>query len=140
MNGRFSVHTPFHIGAEVWEARRRDFRLFLHDILGDLDSEPDRDLSEEAADWVDPHTGEVRQLDQLWARLLLTRAREPDYITSSTPLSAAIFRKMLAEANRPMSAVELQRSLGRSNAQTILKVLLTARHHYGIVPLAETAK
>ena len=84
-------------------------------------------------DYIDPATAEVYQLEPLWTQVLLTRAYQPDFIADSTPLTNAIFRALIENVNRPMSAADLQHRLGRSTPEMVLSVLRTARLEYGIV-------
>ena len=132
---RPTIDTKFHIDASWWEHIGRDFRLYLHGALcatcqaeltptnGDL----------KTVDYVDPQTAEVRRLNELWARLLFHCSQEPEFVEPGTPLTAAIFRTLLASGNRPMSPRELHRRIGKSDPETILR-LLTSKPHYGILP------
>jgi hypothetical protein len=91
---RPTTDTRFHIDAAWWEQVGRDFRVYLHSALcpvcqGELAS---TNNSVEPVDYVDPQTGEVRQLNELWARLLSHCSQQSGYIDSQTPLTAAIFR------------------------------------------------
>lgn len=135
MRPRLDIHTPFHIDLSWWTSRGRDFDLFLAEILG----EPVETAAGEAAtggqlDYIDPETAEVHRLDALWVRVLVECAPKADYIGPSTPLTNALLRALVANLNRPMSAVELQRRINRSSPQTLLSVLKTASAQYGILP------
>ncbi len=132
---RPTVETKFSIDAEWWHHVGRDFRVYLHGALCPACQEElaSTDGKLETVDHVDPQTGEVRRLNELWARLLSHCSQQPEYVGSTTPLTAAIFRTLLASGNRPMTPKELQRRIGKSDPQTILR-LLTGRPHYGIVP------
>jgi hypothetical protein len=68
-------------------------------------------------------------------RVLSSAARRPDYIDPATPLASAVLRAFIANVNRPLTAVDLQRRISRSNPETVLRVLRTARTEYGIVPV-----
>jgi hypothetical protein len=134
MHAKVNIHTPFHIDLGWWDQHGRSLRRFLAEILAqaDADLEPADPL-----DFIDPQTAEVFQLDPLWVKVLTTRARKPDYITSNTPLTNAVLRAFIENVNQPMSAVDLQRRISRSNPETVLRVLRTARTEYGIVPLED---
>lgn len=132
---RPTVETKFHIEPAWWEHIGRDFRLYLH---GALCSACQKELSPtadslESVDYVDPQTGEVRRLNELWARLLSHCSRQAEYVELNTPLTTAIFRTLLASGNRPMTPKELHRRIGKSDPHTILRIL-AGRTHYGIVP------
>jgi hypothetical protein len=136
MHARVDVHTPFHIDLDWWSTRGRSLRRFLAEILDE--EEAGAELPE-ALDYIDPQTAEVFRLDPLWVRVLVHRARRPDYITADTPLTNALLRAFIENVNRPLSAAGLQRRLGRSSPETILRVLRTARLEYGIVPVPDAA-
>lgn len=132
---RPTVDTKFHIDPLWWEQVRRDFRVYLHGALCPVCQKElsPTDGNAETVDYVDPQTAEVRRLNELWARLLSHCSQQPEYVEPNTPLTAAILRTLLASGNRPMTPKELQRRIGRSDPQTILRIL-TGRPHYGILP------
>ena len=132
-----TVETPFHIDLQWWAARDRNLGRFLAEIVG---AEHDAPASGAPLDFIHPRTGEVRQIDPLWVRVLTERAYRPDYITPSTPLPNALLRALVETVNEPMTAVELHRRLNRSNPQTLLRVLKTARTAYGITPAEDAAR
>lgn len=132
MHAQVDVNTPFHINFGWWEEQGRNLGRFLAEILG----QPDADLQPGTPlDFIDPNTAEVHELDPLWVEVLTSKAFKPDYITASTPLTSAVLRALVENLNRPMTSVELHRRINRSNPQTILRVLRTARTEYGIVPV-----
>jgi hypothetical protein len=130
-----TIETRFHIDPGWWERMGRDFRVYLHGALCPACREElsptNSNLRE--VDYVDPQTAEVRRINELWARLLSHCSQQPDYVEPNTPLTAAIFRTLLASGNRPMSPKELHRRIGKSDPRTILRIL-TGRTHYGILP------
>jgi hypothetical protein len=132
---RPTVETKFHIDPAWWQHVGRDFRVYLHSALCPACQEKSSptDESIEAVDYVDPQTAEVRRLNELWARLLSHCSQQPEYVEPNTPLTAAIFRTLLASGNRPMTPKELHRRVGKSDPQTILRIL-AGRTHYGILP------
>jgi hypothetical protein len=134
MHSNTDVRTPFHIDLDWWQSRGRSFDRYLGEILDGRELEAD---AEKLLDYIDPATAEVFQLSPLWSQVLTERARRPDYITSTTPLTNAILRALIENRNRPMTAVELQRRINRSTPQTLLRILRTARLQYGIVPSSD---
>jgi len=134
MHALIDIHTPFHIDFGWWSSRQRNLGRFLATILGEDDAATD---GGEPIDVIDPLTAEVFQVDRLWARVVVERAVQPDYITPATPMANAVLRALIAGINRPMSALELHRRIDRGSPETVLKVLRAARIQYGIVPLAE---
>lgn len=132
---RPDIHTEFHIDLGWWERMSRDFRLYLHDALCPECREAYEDYKEaQKVDWVAPDTAEVMRLDEIWIRIPSCCSQKTDYVTTITPLTAAIFRTLLASGNRPLSPVELHERIGKSNPRTILRILVS-RIHYGIVPV-----
>lgn len=132
MHAQVDVNTPFHINFTWWEERGRNLGRFLAEIIGRSDADLE---SGDPLDFIDPQTAEVHQLDPLWVEVLTSRAFQPDYITSATPMTSALLRALVENLNRPMTSVELHRRINRANPQTILRVLKTARTEYGIVPI-----
>jgi len=131
---RANQDTRFHIDLEWWSNEHRNFRRFLSEILDDSEA----DLAGgEPMDFIDGATAEVYALDPLWVRVLTERANRDDYITPTTPLAAAVLRALLENLNRPMTVVQLHRRINRSNPDTLLKLMRTARAQYGIVPVVE---
>lgn len=132
---RPTVETKFYIDPAWWQQIGRDLRIYLHGALCPVCQEELTPTNGklETVDHVDPQTGEVRRLNELWARLLSHCSQQPEYVESNTPLTAAIFRTLLASGNRPMTPKELQRRIGKSDPRTILRIL-AGRTHYGIVP------
>lgn len=133
---RPTVETKFHIDRIWWQHIGRDFRVYLFGALCPIcqtELSP-TDGSIEAVDYVDPQTAEVRRLNELWARLLSHCSQQPEYVEPHTPLTAAIFRTLLASGNRPMTPKELHRRIGKSDSQTILRIL-AGGPHYGILPV-----
>jgi hypothetical protein len=136
MHARVDVNTPFHIDLAWWESRGRSLRRFLAEIL----DEKDADLAPQSPmDYIDLQTAEVYQIDPLWVQVLNTQARRPEYITPVTPLTNALLRAFIENVNQPLSATDLQRRISRSNPETVLRVLRTARLEYGIVPVVDGA-
>lgn len=134
---RPTVETKFHIDPAWWQHANRDLRVYLYSALCPACQEEltPTDNKLKTVDYVDQQTGEVRRLNELWARLLSHCSQQPGYVQTNTPLTAAIFRTLLASGNRPMSPKELQRRIGKSDPQTILRIL-AGPSHYGIVPAA----
>ncbi len=136
MHALADISTPFHIDFDWWRRNERNLGRFLSEILGEQTPELP---SEDAIDYIDPHTAEVHQLDPLWVKVLVQRAHQPDFITSGTPMTSAVLRALVENRNVPMSPVELQRRINRSTPETILRVLRTAQQRYGIFPIERTA-
>ncbi len=134
---RPDTRTLFHIDLTWFERNGRDLRLEMHGALCDecraryptpADARP--------VDRVHPQTGEVTRVDALWESIVDHCALRPDFIQPTTPLTTAIFRAFLANGNRPMSAEDLHRRIGKSNPAAILRVLVGTEIQNGIVPFS----
>ena len=129
------VNTPFYIDLSWWETKERNLGRFLAEILGEPEAS---DLGDEPIDYIDTTTAEVHQLDALWARVLTEKAHRPDYITPTTPLTNAVLRALIENLNRPMTVTQMHRRINRGSPDSLLRMMKTARIHYGIVPVDET--
>ena len=131
-----TIDTKFHIDFEQWTRSNRDFRVILHSYLCPecRDTFSNYQMAKDI-DWIDPETAAVRRVDGLWQALTSHCKLQPDYISSSTPLSSAIFRVFLANENAPLSPTEIYEILGRKDPQTILRLLTSSENYKGIRPI-----
>ena len=130
-----TLDTKFHIEYSWWERNNtgEDLRQYLLSHL--LPEQRDRLSLAEAGsmvDYVDPETGEVKQLDEL-GLAIEQAAKDPNFINPHTSLVDSIFRVFLANGNIPLSPRELAERTGRS-AQTILKTFSGGQVYRGIRP------
>ncbi len=131
-----TIDTKFHIDFDFWAQNRRNLRVVLHSHLCPECRQTYSNYHEaKDIDWIDPETAEVRRVDGLWQALQSHCSHQPDYISSSTPLTSAIFKVFLANENTPLSAKELYEILGRKDAQTILRLLTSPENYKGIRPV-----
>jgi hypothetical protein len=135
---RPDTNTLFHISLAWFEQNGRNLREEMYVALCDecraLYPTPD---DVRVVDRVHPRTGEVTRVDALWECLADHCGLKPDFITPTTPLMTAIFRALLANGNNPLSAEQLYKRIGKSNAAGILRLLLSAQIENGVVPLEE---
>ncbi|MCW5852722.1 MAG: hypothetical protein KIT87_21810 [Anaerolineae bacterium] len=133
---RPTVNTPFHISLDWWQRTRQDFMSHLREAAcGDCQKRYPLDGALSQIDFIDPHTAEVRRLNSLWQCVIETCSQHPDYYSPELPLATALFRALVARANSPLTPSEMQTIIGRSNAQTILRVLTGPNAILGIVPV-----
>ena len=131
-----AIDTKFHIDFEQWTKSNRNFRVILHSYLCPECRETFSNYQEaKDIDWIDPETGAVRRVDGLWQALTSHCKLQLDYISSSTPLTSAIFRVFLANENAPLSPTEIYEILGRKDPQTILRLLTSSENYKGIRPI-----
>jgi hypothetical protein len=132
---RPGTNTLFHIDRTWFEKNGRDWRDEIHAALCDeCRAVYPTPADTRIVDRVDPQTGEVTRVDALWECLADHCGRKPEFITSATPLTTAIFRALLANGNNPMSPEQLHKRIGKSNPAGILRVLMGAQIENGVVP------
>lgn len=132
---RPTVDTPFHISLEWWSRRRLDFDSHLREALcPDCQRRFPSSSGDAELDFIDSLTGEVRPITEIWDCLVATCAGAPDFLAADMPLATAIFRALLGQGNSPLSPNQLHRLLGRSNPQTILRVLTGSQVMLGVIP------
>lgn len=128
-----NVETKFYIDYEWWEQSRDDLHIYLltHLTPEQQQTLENRNLDEEF-DFVDPETGEVFQVDTLRFAIRESAKRE-DFISAQIGLIDSVFRALLVNGNKPLSAIELA-ELTRRNPATILKTIGGVRIYRGIRP------
>ena len=127
-----TLDTKFHIDFDWWKQNNRQLRVYLHQNLCAACHElyPTHQGSK-VVDWIDPDTAEVHPVDGLWQALRTHCSLETDYITTSTPLTNAVFRVFLANGNVPLTPIELSERVGRP-AELVLKSLAQRRIYDGV--------
>jgi hypothetical protein len=133
---RPTLETRFHIDYDWWSRDERDLRVYL---ISHLPPEKQVLFSEteegEKMDYVDPETGEVRQVDAL-DKELQEAAKSDDFITVQTSLVDAVFRLFIMNGNTPMTPAEIGEALNRA-PQMILRTISGARVYKGIRPASD---
>ena len=132
---RPDTKTLFHIDLKWFEKNGRDLREAMHEALCDECRARYPSYAEaHVVDRVHPQTGEVTRVDALWESIVDHCSLKPGFITPATPMTAAIFRALLANGNQPMSSEQLQKRAGKGSAGAILKLLLGSEIENGVVP------
>src|SRR5687767_6571272 len=99
-----SIRTPFHIDFDWWKRNERDWHVFLRSLLCPEHQEKFAELQEDQAiDWIDPETAEVKLVDGIQLALMNHCALQPDFFNERTALVEAVFRLFLVGGNTPMS-------------------------------------
>lgn len=132
---RPDTSTLFHIDLTWFEKNGRDLREEMHGVLcNECRARYPTPADAGVVDRVHPLTGEVTRVDALWECIGDHCGRKPDFIMPTTPLTAAIFRGLLASGNQPMSSEQLYKRVGKSSAAAILRLLLGSEIENGVVP------
>ena len=130
-----TLQTPFHIDFDWWKQHDSNWRVYLQSYLCDECSETYKDYDEEnLVDWVDPDTGEVKQVDGLLHALISHCANQPGFITDHTTMVDSVFRYFIANGNKPLTPIELSEGIGKP-ATTILRTFTGSKVFKGIRPI-----
>jgi hypothetical protein len=129
-----TLDTQFHIDYEWWVRENNDLRAYMLTHLPPaLQAQFEGKDKFEIVDYIDPKTGEVRQLDELGMAIQEAAKRE-DFITIQTSLVDSVFRIFLSNGNSPRTPRELETDTGRE-AKTILKTFGGLRVYRGVRPV-----
>jgi len=132
---RPSLDTKFHIDFDWWNEQGKSLRVTLASHLCAACHKKHADDAPQAMDWVDPQTGEVKQVDVLWHTLRTCCSQQKGFITPQTPLTTAVFLSLVANDNTPMTPVELHQMLAPRSADLILRTIGRRQIYYGIKPI-----
>lgn len=131
------IQTKFRIDFEHWQANdpswKTTFRSYLCEIHRQSQNEEQLSL---LIDSVNPETGEVTQVDQIWDILVSHCAQQDDFILENATLTDSVFRALIRNANEPLSAEELSQIISKP-AEVILKTISGPRVYRGIRPVRE---
>ncbi|MCS7087806.1 MAG: hypothetical protein NZL91_03810 [Thermoflexales bacterium] len=87
-------------------------------------------------DFVDEQTGEVYSVPRAVQLVREHCAHDPNFIRAGLPIAEAVFRLLLINANRPMSAAEIAACIGRKPSEVLAQI--SGRVVYnGIKPVSE---
>jgi hypothetical protein len=126
--------TKFFVDFDWWEKSDLDIKTYLYSRLPIEEDETSMDLERELIDLVDMQTGQVRQVDGFQYIIQAYFRQMPKDFLRQTSMVDAVFCALLANANEPMSAVELAEIVGRQ-VDVILKTLGGPRIYQGIRPV-----
>jgi hypothetical protein len=130
-----TVNTKFHIDFSWWEKQNKDIHVFMHDLLcPECQSALTSSDVTATVDMVDPDTAEVRQVDAMWEAIQSCCGLKPDFVPLDAPILDSIFRILLANGNKPLSALELHDRLPKRPADLILRMLIRGQVYMGIRP------
>jgi len=132
---RPTLDTKFQIDFDWWQENGKSLRVILTSHLCKACRIEHADDAPQAMDWVDPQTGEVKQVDVLWHTLRTCCSQQNGFITPQTPLSTGVFLNLIANDNAPMTPVELHQMLAPRSADLILRTIGRHQVYYGIKPV-----
>ena len=128
-----TLKSKFHIDFNWWAVDNRNLRRHLleHACLKcremvEADPEP------KFMDWIDPETGQVFQIDQLWHLVQSQCSQDDDFIPENLTLVSAVFRLFIANNNIPLTAVEIHHHLQRKDPRLILRTIGGRNVYHGI--------
>jgi len=132
---RISADTQFYIDYEWWDKSQLDLKTYLFGRLA-IEDESAFDTSSEEVDLVNPNTGEVRRVDGFQYVVQTYFSQLPEDFATRTSLVDAVFCVLLANANQPMTAIEIAEKVHRP-ADVVLKTIGGPRIYQGIRPILE---
>lgn len=133
---RPTVDTSFQISLDWWKRYQQDFISSLREnACPECQRRFAADATVAEIDYIDPKTGEVRLLNELWICLIDVCGAKSGYLATELPLATALFRALLANGNAPLTPNDFCDLLGRSTPQTILRVLTGPTAILGILPV-----
>jgi hypothetical protein len=133
---RISEDTKFHIDFDWWSRSGLDLKTYLYSRLDIPEEAVPADLQQEEVDLVDAQTGEVRRVDSFQYVLQTYFSQLPEDFLSRTSLVDAIFFTLLANANQPLTALEISERIHRL-PDVVLRTLSGKQVYQGIRPLFE---
>jgi len=130
-----TINTPFHIDFDWWKQYDNNWRVYLQSCLcPEHKATFTSTVADLPIDWIDPETAEVRSVDGLQHILIVHCARQPDFVTGTTPLVDGAFRALLANNNGAMTPVEISEYIHKA-PETILRTLASPQVYKGIRPV-----
>lgn len=132
---RATPNTRFYIDFDWWDNSNLDLKTYLATRLS-LGDESTFDTEFDKVDLVDVNTGEVHQVDGFQYLVQAYFHRLPADFVQHASLVDAAFCVLLANANKPMTAVEIAGQIGRP-PETVVQTLGGTKIYQGIRPIFE---
>lgn len=127
--------TKFYIDYEWWDKSDLDLKTYLITRLS-IDEDINLEMETAEVDIVDSKTGEVIRVDGFQYVIQTYFSQLPDDFTSRTSLVDAVFCALLANANQPMTAIELAEKVDRP-VETILRTMGGPKIYQGVRPILD---
>lgn len=135
---RPTVNSYFHVDWDWFRRNKLGIKSLVHNQLC---PQCLREFSEgvevQDVDYIDPETGEVFKINNLWEAILAHCQWQPNYLDNNMPLNQRILRVFLASNNEPMTVKALARELGLYDPNFLLRVLMASGVQNGVVPVRE---
>ncbi|MBP8002055.1 MAG: hypothetical protein KA314_10460 [Chloroflexi bacterium] len=125
--------TKFYIDYNWWETTELDLKGFVLSRL-QLQNENLTASDMEEVDLVNPQTGEVQRVDGFQFMMQVYFSELTDEFIARSSLVDAVFCILLANANQPMTGLEIAAKV-RRDPQIIVKTFGSSQVYHGIRPL-----
>ncbi|PJF47511.1 MAG: hypothetical protein D6709_07030 [Chloroflexi bacterium] len=120
---RPTENTPFHIDYSWFEKNGQDVNVLIYKCLTPEQQERLAGLpTDEALDFVDEATGEVRRVTRAMQMIRAERANDATFISPRLPLAESVFRVFLLNDNQPLTPVELAARIGRKPSEILAQL------------------
>lgn len=130
---RATPDTYFYIDLDWWEESNLDLKTYLMTRLS-LGDDASLDTEFDKVDLIDPHTGEVHQVDGFQYIVQAYFHQLPDDFLTNASLVDAAFCILLSNANQPMIASEIAERMNRP-AEVVVRTLGGPNIYQGIRPV-----
>ncbi len=120
---RPTENTPFHIDYSWFEKNGQDVNVLIYKCLTPEQQERLAGLpADEALDFVDEATGEVRRVTRALQMIRAERAGDATFISARLPLAESVFRVFLLNDNEPLTPIELAARIGRKPSEILAQL------------------
>jgi methyltransferase-like protein len=132
---RATPDTRFYIDYDWWDRSDLDLKTYLLTRL-DIGEDINLESNMDEVDLVDAATGEVTRVDGFQYVIQAYFNQLPDDFVTRTSLVDAVFCVLLANANKPMTALEIAQKVKRP-PETILKTMGGPKVYQGVRPILD---
>jgi len=120
---RPTENTPFHIDYSWFEKNGQDVNVLIYKCLTPEQQERLASVAaDEALDFVDEITGEVRRVTRAMQIIRTERADDPTFVSSRLPVAESVFRIFLLNDNQPLTPIELAARIGRKPSEIVAQL------------------
>ena len=120
---RPTENTPFHIDYSWFEKNGQDVNVLIYKCLTPEQQERLAGVpADEALDFVDEDTGEVKRVTRAMQIIRTERADDPTFVSSRLPVAESVFRIFLLNDNQPLTPIELAARIGRKPSEIVAQL------------------